>query len=949
MSWKKEVMNVKKARAFGLSVVLAAVVAVSSAAVAWAEPTDSAPEAQPAAAGLIEVNGVEYGSLEDALAAVPADQPATIKLLDDVVIPDGAKMAFGTDVTVILDGHTLKSLDTEDRPIYVKAGGSITIDGTAAGSSVVIADPAAHGLLEAELGADVTLKGGTYTGDINKDGAMFRVKAPAAGDTKVILEDLTVDTNSAVFKTTPNTIPGGSNFELLVKGGNYTNDGLSQMFYTDTIDRSPVTFEGVTANVNGGSCVIELAGSHGVFRDCNFAVNGTHANDFSDTAVFVGFMGKATIESGTYTSKGHGAYIGTSGGEIEVMGGTVQGDKGSIQASADGGTYTDAESIVTIKGGTIEGNLGGVTHGKATSAFIVTGGDISGEFVLKENGTGGDASASVSGGTFDRELPEEVCAEGFAPVKNDDGSFGVAPAAETVAVVTVNGASAGFPTLEEAFASVPADSTAVITLVKDEDISDAVAEIAVAAGSSVELDLNGKTLKAANNAALVSYGTLTISDSTDADANGTGEGVILAVKPYGAGYTTGIIAAKDGGTVVLESGLIDCATEFAPDNANKGQFGLTVMNGAADASVVVNGGKIVAGWYCIAGNGTNTAHDGTIVVNGGELVSTADYAIYSPQAGGVTIAGGSVTGAAGAVHIQRGELTVSGGKLVSLGTGNTGSWGDGTSGSGNATVNYAGSYGNVTSEVIGGTFVAEGDAEILHAGNKFPADVAVSGGTFNKPVPEDMLALGFGLGEPDADGNYGVHQHEWDPGFVGDETGHWHPCTICDEKGEVMPHEAADELAGVVAATCGADGYTGDKVCKDCGYVLEKGQVIPATGEHAADGWTTNATDHWHVCTVCGDPYDIAAHTFGDWTVTKEATAIEAGEREHACTVCGRVVSEAIPALGAGTGDSGDGDGSGDKLAQTNDPATIIVAGAAVAALVAALVAVFAWRRRTHR
>lgn len=942
---QKEVMNVKKARALGLSLALAAVVALSAAPLAWATDADPAPEASPAAAGLVEVNGVEYPSLEEAIAAIPSDKPATFKLLGDVTIPDGAKFVISNDLTVVLNGHTLTSQDGGECPINVNAGGSIVVDGTAPGSSVVIANPESLGLLNVELGADFTIKGGSYTGDTKK-GALFYVAAPAAGDTKAVLEDLTVETNASVLRTSPNTIPGGSNFELVVKGGTYTNKGVLQLFYTDTIDRAPVTFEGVTATVEGGRPVIELAGSHGVFRDCNFSVTGTNANNFSDTAVFVGYMGKATIESGSYTSKGHGAYIGTSGGEIEMLGGTVQGDKGSIQADADGNSYSGAESVVTISGGTVQGNLGATTHGKAVSSFVVTGGDIAGDFVMKENGTGGDASATVSGGTFDRAIAQEYCADGFAPVQNEDGSYGVAPAAETVALVSVNGQTTGFATLEEAFASVPENATATITLIKDEDISDAnQGACTVAAGVNLTLDLNGCKLSAANNAPIMSFGTLTIVDSKDVDKNGTGGGTIYATKPYGKGYSSGIMSANDGGSIVVESGLIDCASEFAPDNANKGQFGIAVMNTNADASVVINGGKIIAGWYCVSGNGNNATHNGTITVNGGELVSAADYAIYSPQKGGVTINGGSVKGACGAVHIQRDNLTVTGGTLTSTGTGNTGNWGDGTAGSGNAVVNFAGKYGNVTGEVTGGTFVAEGDAEIMHAGSTNPADVAVSGGTFNKPVPEDMLADGFGLNDPDENGNYGVHEHEWDPASIGDETGHWHPCTKCDAKDAVLPHEAAAELVGVVAATCGTDGYTGDKVCKDCGFVIEKGEVIPATGAHVADEWTTNSTDHWHVCTVCDKPFDIAAHTFGDWKVTKEATATEAGEREHACTVCGKVVTEAIPALGAGNGT-----GSGDQLAQTNDPAmmaVMAVGGVAIVAAIAAAVA-FAMRRRSQ-
>lgn len=45
------------------------------------------------------------------------------------------------------------------------------------------------------------------------------------------------------------------------------------------------------------------------------------------------------------------------------------------------------------------------------------------------------------------------------------------------------------------------------------------------------------------------------------------------------------------------------------------------------------------------------------------------------------------------------------------------------------------------------------------------------------------------------------------------------------------------------AATCGADGYTGDTICADCGKTLSTGSVIPATGKHTLDG-----TGH---CTGC--------------------------------------------------------------------------------------------------
>lgn len=84
-------------------------------------------------------------------------------------------------------------------------------------------------------------------------------------------------------------------------------------------------------------------------------------------------------------------------------------------------------------------------------------------------------------------------------------------------------------------------------------------------------------------------------------------------------------------------------------------------------------------------------------------------------------------------------------------------------------------------------------------------------------------------------------------------------------------HVAADELANVAEATCTEAGYTGDKVCKWCGEVIEKGKEIPAKGHTPVDVEAVAAT-----CTEAG------------------ATA---GTK---CSVCGEILSgcEKIDALG---------------------------------------------------
>ena len=93
----------------------------------------------------------------------------------------------------------------------------------------------------------------------------------------------------------------------------------------------------------------------------------------------------------------------------------------------------------------------------------------------------------------------------------------------------------------------------------------------------------------------------------------------------------------------------------------------------------------------------------------------------------------------------------------------------------------------------------------------------------------------------------------------------------CFVKVDKVPHAAAAELKGAKEATCTEVGYTGDKVCKWCGIVMEKGKEIPMK-EHTV--------------------VDVAA---------VEATCTEAGATAGTkCSVCGTVLSgcEKIDALG---------------------------------------------------
>ena len=68
----------------------------------------------------------------------------------------------------------------------------------------------------------------------------------------------------------------------------------------------------------------------------------------------------------------------------------------------------------------------------------------------------------------------------------------------------------------------------------------------------------------------------------------------------------------------------------------------------------------------------------------------------------------------------------------------------------------------------------------------------------------------------------------------------------------------------------------------------------PAHVHAFGEVWESDGESHWKVCD-CGEIGEKAAHAFGDWTVTKEATEEEEGSRERVCAVCGRKESEPIP------------------------------------------------------
>ena len=164
-------------------------------------------------------------------------------------------------------------------------------------------------------------------------------------------------------------------------------------------------------------------------------------------------------------------------------------------------------------------------------------------------------------------------------------------------------------------------------------------------------------------------------------------------------------------------------------------------------------------------------------------------------------------------------------------------------------------------------------------------------------------------------------------GYTGDVV-----CKVCGKvitKGEVVPATGHDtEIVGAKEPTCTEDGYTGDEVCKTCGEIVKKGEVIPATGHDTEIVGAKEPT-----CTEDGYTGDVVCKTNGE-TIKKGEVIKATGHqyKDGKCTVCGAADPNYKP--GVKTGD------------ESNTALWVVMM--ASAALLAAAVVVLPRRKRTR-
>lgn len=603
-------------------------------------------------------------------------------------------------------------------------------------------------------GGNLTIKDSGNGGTYNGTGANYSVCVKQGG---VFNQESGTLTNSSTAK-------GTSNVVVRVEGGTATEPAAS------------------TANIKGGK--IESKGTPVFVRDPSATVN---------------VSGGDLVGNGLACIAGNGSE-GMGGTNINISGGTLTA-KPYDATSAACGIYHPNEGTLKITGGTIN-----VTDGVGVlmrgGEMTMTGGEINATGDATRTGTVGDNNNNigVSGVIFDRDANYPAVASTSITIDGDAKVKGAKAAVELINdnnvadaksafklqggtyssdvtalldenskaekqgenyVVTTYYAQVGetkYATLQEAVDAATAGQT--VTVINDVDITSGK-NIYVKEGQDIVLDMNGHSIKGANAdyKNILVYGKLTLKDSKE---NSTGK--IYSEDPYKSGVDKALIYVAGNGEFVMESGHINTVLTNSVDN---GQFAIGSFD---NCKVTINGGTIEGGYSAISGYGDPNDNT-TVTINGGTLICPMDYAIYHPQPGKLTVnKGATIYGGAGAICMKSGELEINGGTLTSKGKGNTGNWGDGTGGLGNAALNFCKPYGNVTATIKGGTITAEGDAVLIDAKPTEGKTVtlAISGGTYSSDVSQYCVE-GF-TATPNADGTYGISEVGDGMIFVYDKT-----------------------------------------------------------------------------------------------------------------------------------------------------------------------------------
>ena len=531
------------------------------------------------------------------------------------------------------------------------------------------------------------------------------IDAATAGETVKLLKNVTENVEIAKEKNLTLDLNG-----CILNGGTGTAKAALRNLGTITIQDTSAAQTGTIKRDDNGTVgetsyyVIRNQGTMTI--ESGNVINNSGYRQANPTGSMVGSSlicngdcdegGTLTIKGGTFTQNNFIAIKNGALGVLHVTGGKITSDHSAIQnwfeADITGGEikgqlWTDAyiagESVgkTTIGGdATFTGEIVMDITGSVVPTLAINGGNLN---VTKWRITNAAANAGakpvVSGGTFTSAVPEAYCAEGFIPTANADGTYGVKAGAYVAQIGDVK-----YETLQAAIDAVKANETVTLLVNTTEDVT---------INKNITLDLGGKTLTN------TSSGKATIS-------------------------------VKDSAVVTVKNGSVMGGTSYynievtKGSNANLTLMDVTATAGNTGSSMIDNWGTLTieSGTYEGGLNVVKSEEGSTLTINGGKFTGT-----YAPSSDYT------------AVILVYGNTTITGGEFIQSVT-KTGSWAHPKVVMTGVVEGY-----EAFTTVTGGTFTNKKSGEsIFHGLGKATSDnFEVSGGTFNKSVPDSYFKTGY--------------------------------------------------------------------------------------------------------------------------------------------------------------------------------------------------------------
>ena len=387
------------------------------------------------------------------------------------------------------------------------------------------------------------------------------------------------DANSAAFEI------NNPNASLTVKNGKVVSSQLvglipSAMGGTIKYDNSILTFENVEASTTATSG-IETNGNN---TNDTVVLKDSTLNVPNGFGIYFPSSGTLTIDNSTINAKTMGAQV--CSGNLNVNAGsaiTVSGDP--VEKLEGDGAIQDgaAISIVNRPGYKGFGQIaitGGTFTAKDDNAAIKA---YTWDSATKQESDFDNSAktVAVSGGTFSSAVSADLCAEGYAPVENDDDTYGVG-------TVVAEAAGKQYASLYDAVQAVKWGGTVKL-------LADAESPYTLVCKGKVTFELGEYTITNTNKSGIASV--IKAINGAVVTVNATTGGI-----DAGSGATSNYAFYANSGTVIVNGGNYTVGLDkdgdgnslaYADKAWGKGPGTIRVNGGTFEAAAAKNGHSYV--------------------------------------------------------------------------------------------------------------------------------------------------------------------------------------------------------------------------------------------------------------------------------------------------------------------------------------------------------------------